>query len=150
MLSVVSLFLLALVLFFDKPIEKTQHKLLLSNMDKPSAFITKHYKAWTLVFLVLLFPAIYGNNHTQIYYNIAQSLPSTLDCNIANEELENTFAVGNIHMIMLDKNMDSKAKQNMLNEIDNVDGVKWSLGMNSLIGPTGSGIHDSGGSEEDF
>ena len=126
----------ALVLFFDKPIEKTQHKLLLSNMDKPSAFITKHYKAWTLVFLVLLFPAIYGNNHTQIYYNIAQSLPSTLDCNIANEELENTFAVGNIHMIMLDKNMDSKAKQNMLNEIDNVDGVKWSLGMNSLIGPT--------------
>ena len=126
----------ALVLFFDKPIEKTQHKLLLSNMDKPSAFITKHYKAWTLVFLVLLFPAIYGNNHTQIYYNIAQSLPSTLDCNIANEELENTFAVGNIHMIMLDKNMDSKAKQNMLNEIDDVDGVKWSLGMNSLIGPT--------------
>ena len=126
----------ALVLFFDKPIEKTQHKLLLSNMDKPSAFITKHYKAWTLVFLVLLFPAIYGNNHTQIYYNIAQSLPSTLDCNIANEELENTFAVGNIHMIMLDKNMDSKAKQNMLNEIDDVDGVKWSLSMNSLIGPT--------------
>ena len=126
----------ALVLFFDKPIEKTQHKLLLARMDKPSAFITKHYKLWTVIFLVLLLPAIYGNNHTKIYYNIAESLPSTLDCNIANNELEKTFAVGNIHMIMMDKNMDSKQKQQMLNDIDKVEGVKWSLGMNSLIGPT--------------
>ena len=126
----------ALVLFFDKPIEKTQHKLLLARLDKPSAFITKHYKLWTVIFLVLLLPAIYGNNHTKIYYNIAESLPSTLDCNIANNELEKTFAVGNIHMIMMDKNMDSKQKQQMLNDIDKVEGVKWSMGMNSLIGPT--------------
>ena len=126
----------ALVLFFDKPIEKTQHKLLLARLDKPSAFITKHYKLWTVIFLVLLLPAIYGNNHTKIYYNIAESLPATLDCNIANDELEKTFAVGNIHMIMMDKNMDSKQKQQMLNDIDKVEGVKWSLGMNSLIGPT--------------
>ena len=126
----------ALVLFFDKPIEKTQHKLLFARMDKPSEFITKHYKLWTVIFLVLLLPAIYGNNHTKIYYNIAESLPSTLDCNIANDELEKTFAVGNIHMIMMDKNMDSKQKQQMLNDIDKVEGVKWSLGMNSLIGPT--------------
>ena len=82
-------------------------------MDKHSAFITKHYKLWTVIFLVLLLPAIYGNNHTKIYYNIAESLPSTLDCNIANDELEKTFAVGNIHMIMMDKNMDSKQIQQM-------------------------------------
>lgn len=90
-------------------------------MDKPSAFITKHYKLWTVIFLVLLLPAIYGNNHTKIYYNIAESLPATLDCNIANNELEKTFAVGNIHMIMMDKNMDSKQKQQMLNDIDKVE-----------------------------
>ena len=105
-------------------------------MDKPSAFITKHYKAWVVIFLVLLFPAIYGNNHTQIYYNIAESLPATLDCNIANNELEKTFAVGNIHMVMMDNDMDPKQKQKMLSEIDEVEGVKWSLGMNSLIGST--------------
>ncbi|MCU6766044.1 efflux RND transporter permease subunit [Blautia ammoniilytica] len=126
----------ALVLFFDKPIEKTQHKLLLAKMDKPSAFITKHYKAWILVFLVFLLPAIYGNNHTKIYYNIAESLPATLDSNVANDELKNVFDMSNIHMIMMDKNMDSKEKQKMLNEIDQVDGVKWSISMNSLIGPT--------------
>ncbi len=126
----------ALVLFFDKPIEKTQHKLLLAKMDKPSAFITKHYKAWILVFLVFLLPAIYGNNHTKIYYNIAESLPASLDSNVANDELKNVFDMSNIHMIMMDKNMDSKEKQKMLNEIDQVDGVKWSISMNSLIGPT--------------
>ena len=126
----------ALVLFFDKPIEKTQHKLLLAKMDKPSAFITKHYKAWILVFLVFLLPAIYGNNHTKIYYNIAESPPATLDSNVANDELKNVFDMSNIHMIMMDKNMDSKEKQKMLNEIDQVDGVKWSISMNSLIGPT--------------
>ena len=126
----------ALVLFFDKPIEKTQHKLLMAKMDKPSAFITKHYKVWILVFLVLLFPAIYGNNHTKIYYNIAESLPATLDSNVANDELKNVFEMSNIHMIMMDKNMDSKEKQKMLNGIDQVDGVKWSISMNSLIGPT--------------
>ena len=107
----------SLVLVFDKPIEKTQHKLLLSNMDKPSAFITKHYKAWILIFLLLLFPAIYGNNHTKIYYNIAESLPETLDSNVANAELKKDFNMSNLHMVMMDKNMDAKQKKKMLEDM---------------------------------
>ena len=125
----------SLVLVFDKPIEKTKHKLLLSNMDKPSAFITKHYKVWIVVFLVLLFPAIYGNNHTKIYYDIADSLPSTLDSNVANAELKKDFDMSNIHMVMLDRSMDAKQKSKMFDEIDSVKGVKWTISMNSLIGP---------------
>ena len=130
----------ALVLVFDGPIEKTRHKLLLSNLDKPSAFITKHYKAWIIIFLVLLFPAIYGNNHTQIYYNIAQSLPSTLDSNVANDELKKDFNLSNMHIIMLDKGMDATEKKEMLDKIDEVDGVKWTMGLNSLVG---AGVPDS-------
>ena len=126
----------SLVLVFDKPIEKTQHKLLLANMDRPSGFITKHYKAWIILFLILLVPAIYGNNHTKIYYNIADSLPATLDSNVANAELKKDFDVSNIHMVMLDKNMDAKQKQKMMEEIDNVKGVKWTISMNSLLGST--------------
>ncbi len=114
--------------------------MLLSNLDKPSAFITKHYKAWIVIFLVLLFPAIYGNNHTKIYYNIAQSLPSTLDCNIANDELKKDFNLSNMHIIMLDKGMSAKDKEEMFKKIDDVDGVKWTLGMNSLVG---AGVPDS-------
>ena len=126
----------SLVLVFDKPIEKTKHKPLMSNMDKPSAFITKHYKAWIIIFLVLLFPAIYGNNHTQIYYNIAESLPSTLDSNVANDELKKDFQLSNMHMILMDKNMDGLNKQKMFDAIDEIKGVKWTISLNSLVGPT--------------
>ena len=126
----------SLVLVFDKPIEKTKHKPLMSNMDKPSAFITKHYKVWIIIFLVLLFPAIYGNNHTQIYYNIAESLPSTLDSNVANDELNKDFQLSNMHMILMDKNMDGLNKQKMFDAIDEIKGVKWTISLNSLVGPT--------------
>ncbi|MGN0405202.1 MAG: RND family transporter [Bariatricus sp.] len=126
----------SLVLVFDKAIEKTQHRHLLNNMDRPSAFITKHYKAWILIFLVLLFPAIYGNNHTEIYYNIAESLPDTLDSNIANATLKEDFDMSNIHMVLMDKNMESLDKQKMFEQIDQVEGVKWTISKNSLIGPS--------------
>ena len=126
----------AMILIFDKPIEKTKHKPLIRAMDKTSAFITKHYKVWILLFLLLLFPAVYGNNHTPIYYNIAQSLPDTLPSNIANDKLEEDFRMSTIHIIMLDKDMDAKDKRTMMAEVEQVDGVKWAIGLNSLVGPS--------------
>ena len=115
---------------------KTKHKPLFKNVEKPSNFITKHYKVWLAAFLILLLPAIYGNNHTEIYYNIAESLPDSLPSNVANQKLEEDFDMSNMHMILMDKNMDGLEKQNMLSEVDKIDGVKWSLNMNSLIGPS--------------
>ena len=126
----------AMILVFDGVIEKTKHNPLVKSLDKASGFITKHYKVWLLVFLVMLYPAVYGNNHTQIYYNIDKSLPATLDSNVSNEKLKEDFDMSTVHMILLKIGLDSKEKTQMLDQIDKVDGVKWSLGMNSLIGPT--------------
>ncbi len=125
----------SLILIFDKQLEKTQQKPLINNVEKPSAFITKHYKIWIILFLMLLVPAVYGNNHTKIYYNIAQSLPDTLPGNVANKKLAEDFKMSNIHMVMMDKDMDSKIKRGMMEQIDEVDGVKWSISMSSLFGP---------------
>lgn len=127
-------FLPALVLTFDKAIEKTTHKPLIPSLNKVSDFITKHYKIWLVLFLVLLVPAIYGNNHLQNYYNIDKSLPQTLDSNVANAKLQETFDMNNVHMVLLEKGMDSKEKKEMLEEIRDVEGVKWALGMDSFIG----------------
>ena len=124
----------AMILIFDKPIEKTKHKPLIKSMDGLSSFITKHYKVWLVIFLVLLAPAIYGNSHTKIYYNIAKSLPSTLESNVANEKLEEDFDMSVLHMVMMEKDMDAKDKRDMLNAIDKVDGVKWTISLNSLVG----------------
>ena len=126
----------AMILVFDGVIEKTKHKPLIKSMDKASGFITKHYKVWLLIFLILLYPAVYGNNHTQIYYNIDKSLPATLDSNVSNEKLKEDFDMSTVHMVLLKNGLDSKEKTQMLDQIEKVDGVKWSLGMNSLIGPT--------------
>ena len=124
----------AMILIFDKPIEKTKHKPLIKSMDGLSSFITKHYKVWLVIFLVLLAPAIYGNSNTKIYYNIAKSLPSTLESNVANEKLEEDFDMSVLHMVMMEKDMDAKDKRDMLNAIDKVDGVKWTISLNSLVG----------------
>ena len=126
----------SMVLIFDKAIEKTRHRALIRNVEKPSRFITKHYKIWLVVFLVLLFPAIYGNNHTKVYYNIAQSLPSSLPGNVANEKLQEDFDMSTMHMILMNKDMDSKDKRDMIDAVDQVDGIKWTIGMNSLFGPS--------------
>ena len=111
----------AMILVFDGVIEKTKHKPLVKSLDKASGFITKHYKVWLLVFLVMLYPAVYGNNHTQIYYNIDKSLPATLDSNVSNEKLKEDFDMSTVHMILLKNGLDSKEKTQMLDQSDNYE-----------------------------
>lgn len=125
----------SMILIFDKAIEKTKHKALLPDFSKASAFITKHYKVWLVLFLVLLYPAIYGNNHTDVYYNIDKSLPADLDSNVANAKLKDTFDMSNIHMVLLENGLEAKKKSEMLEELKKVDGVRWALGMDSFVGP---------------
>lgn len=125
----------SMILIFDKAIEKTKHKALLPDFSKASAFITKHYKVWLVIFLVLLYPAIYGNSHTEVYYNIDKSLPADLDSNVANAKLKDTFDMSNIHMVLLENGLEAKDKSEMLAELKEVDGVRWTLGMDSFVGP---------------
>lgn len=126
----------AMILAFDKAIEKTKHKPLIKSMDGASDFILRHYKIWIIIFLILLVPGLHGNRNTKIYYNIASSLPENLESNIATKKLSEDFQMNTIHMVMMDKNMDSGQKANMCKELENVEGVKWALGLNSLIGPS--------------
>ena len=124
-----------LILLFDKLLEKTHHKPLIPNLDKISGFITRHYAAFVLFFLVLLLPSLWGNNHVGVYYNIDKSLPQTLPSNVANAKLEEDFNMNTIHMVLLKNGLTNKEKDDMVSQIDQVKGVKYTLGMNSLVGP---------------
>ena len=124
----------SLILAFDKQIEKTKHRPLIKSVDGASNFIIKHHWVWLIVFLVLLLPAVHGNNNIKIYYDIAKSMPSSLPSNVATDRLKKDFNMSTIHMVMMDSNMDSKDKRDMLKEIDNVEGVKWTISMSSLVG----------------
>lgn len=124
----------AIILIFDPLIEKTKHKPLIKNTNKLSGFIIRHYKIWLAVFCIGLLPAVYGNNHTKIYYNIDKSLPSTLDSNVANKKLEDTFDMSTMHIIMMDKNISNANRTTLMKDIEKVDGVKWAFGLNSVFG----------------
>ena len=124
----------AMILVFDNLIEKTRHKAIIKETGILSKIITKHYVVFIVLFMILLFPALYGNNHVQVYYNIAHALPDDLESNIANKKLEDTFDMNQIHIIMMDKDIKAKDKASMYKDIDQVKGVKWTIGLNSLIG----------------
>lgn len=124
----------SLILFFDKWIDKTTHRAIFPNFHKSSAFITRHRVIPLLIFAILFVPAFYGNNHVKVYYNLDQGLPQDLDSAIANKKLEEKFNMNNMHILLLKNGLSSKEKNDMKNEIEKVDGVKWVLGMNSIVG----------------
>jgi predicted RND superfamily exporter protein len=124
----------ALILTFDKVIEKTKHKSLLPKGDKLAKFVVKYYPAFIALFLIILVPAINGYNKTETYYDLGESLPQDMEYVIANTKLRNDFDMGSTHMLLVDANMSRKDMKNMMAEMDNVDGVKATLGLSSVVG----------------
>ena len=126
----------SMILCCDKIIEKTKHKPFLPDIGRISDKVTKRYLIYVALFVVLLFPAIYGNNHTGVYYNLDETLPKDLPSIIANEKLKEDYDMNTTHMILVDSSTDSADVGKMLKEMDKVDGIKWALGLDSLIGPS--------------
>lgn len=124
----------AMILTFDGIIDKTTHRSVIPNLDKLSHGIIKGRYVTIVLFLLLLVPAIYGNHHYEIYYNIDQSLPKDIPSAEANDKLREKFDMSNVHMLLLKDGLTAKEKTRMDNEIEKVDGIKWVIGMDSLIG----------------
>ena len=125
----------SMILCCDKWIEKTKHKPLLPDIGKLSEKVTKHYIVYVAVFLVLLVPAIYGNNHTGVYYNLDETLPKDLPSVIANEKLKEDYDMNTTHILLLDSSVPAADVSKMLKKVETVDGVKWALGLDKLVGP---------------
>lgn len=124
----------ALILCFDKAIDKTTHKNLIPNLDGLSKKIVKGWPVVLVLFLVLLGPAMYGNSNYEIYYDIAGALPQSLDSAVANKKLEEKFNMNSTHIVLMKNGMASKEKSEMLKKIEEVKGVKWALGIDSFKG----------------
>lgn len=124
----------ALILCFDKAIDKTSHKNLVPDLNGVSKRIVKAWPVAVLLFVVLIGPAFYGNSHYEIYYNIAGALPQSLDSAVANKKLEEKFNMSSTHVLLMKNGISTKDKGRMLAEIEKVEGVKWVLGMDSVKG----------------
>lgn len=123
------------ILIFDRALQKTRHKkTILPDFHGVGKFVTKHYKAFLVVFLLVLGPAVYGYTHTSVYYQLDRSLPDDLDSVVATQKLEDTFQMNTTDILMVNADVPAKDIQSMAREMEDVDGVKWVIGLNTVKG----------------
>jgi hypothetical protein len=122
----------AMLLVFDKWVEKTKHKEILPRFEKVKNFNLKHYKAILVAFIVILPFAVYGYTHTENYYNLSKSLPDTLNSIQANNELKDKFDMVSTELLLVDKNMPDYKLNEMLDKIESLDGIEWTLSYSKI------------------
>lgn len=123
-----------MILVLDGWIEKWAHKEWMPSFHKLSDVIIRYRWIAVVIFAVLMVPAIYGNNHVSIYYNLDKGLPEDIPSTIANQKLEKEFDMSVMHIVMLPSGLDSKVKTQAIQDMEAVDGIKWVVGMNSFLG----------------
>jgi len=125
----------AMILIFDKAIAKTSHRDFMPSFSRTSSFIVKHSGAFLTLAVVLVIPAVFGYLHYDVYYKLDSTLPKELASITANTKLEEEYHMNSTHILLVDSDMDAKTATAMLSEMDSVDGVQFTLGYNTLIGP---------------
>ena len=125
----------SLILTFDKSLEKTMHREIMPNFDKPARWIVNHSWIFLIIFVLLLGPAIYGYNNTKVYYDLSDTLPEKLNCSQANKMLaENFDGTNSIYMILADSNLSAEDSNAMMNEVNDLDGISFALSIDSALG----------------
>lgn len=128
----------SIILLFDKPLEKTAHRPLIPDTRKFAKGIVKIFPVFLIIFALVIVPAFMGYQKTnsEVYYNFSESLPDDMANVIANTKLQDDFGVGTTHMLLSDSKLDAKKGYKMVDELKKVKGVKYVLGLKSLIGST--------------
>ena len=124
----------AMILIFDKAIEKTRHKPLMPDIGRMGKFVTNKYYIWMVMFLVILIPAIYGYTHTDVYYDLVGTLPSKYESVKGKEILAKDFEQGTTYMVLYDSDLSSVQGRKMLKEIENVKGMDVVAGLDNIKG----------------
>lgn len=123
------------ILTFDKALEKTMHREIMPNFDKPARWIVNHSWIFLIIFVLLLDPAIYGYNNTKVYYDLSDTLPEKLNCSQANKLLADNFdGTNSIYMILADSNLSAEDSNAMMNEVNDLDGISFALSIDSALG----------------
>ena len=125
----------SLILTFDRSLEKTMHREIMPNFDKPARWIVNHSWIFLIIFVLLLGPAIYGYNNTKVYYDLSDTLPEKLNCSQANKMLADNFdGTNSIYMILADSNLSAEDSNAMMNEVNDLDGISFALSIDSALG----------------
>lgn len=126
----------SLILLFDRPLQRTRHKALIRNANGFARKITKAFPVFLAVFVALAIPAYmgYAKTNEEVYYDMGQCLPQDIDYVIAHNKLTDDFDIASTHMLLVDANLPSHDVRNMKREMEDVDGVKYVLSLESVVG----------------
>ncbi len=126
----------ALILLLDKPLQKTKHKPLLPSMNLFSKGVVNKYIVFLIIFAIVLIPAYMGYEKTndEVYYDMGECLPKDMAYVIANSKLADDFDIASTHMVLVERNTSAKDIRKMVNEMEQVDGVKYVLSLESIVG----------------
>lgn len=127
----------SMILLLDKPLQKTRHKSLIPDMGGFAKGVCKHFPVFLVIFALLIAPAYYGYDKTndEVYYDMGQCLPEDIDYVIANSKLAEDFDISSTHMLLVDANLPTRDVRDMIDEMEQVDGVKYVLSLESVVGP---------------
>ena len=124
----------AMILIFDKAVQKTRHRAAIPDLGRIAGWVVRHYKWFIAAFVVILFPALYGYTHTDVYYDLAGTLPKDLPSIVANQKLEDSFDMNATHIYLIDSSLPTKDVVEMIDEVNEVDGVKATIGLEAILG----------------
>ncbi len=124
----------AMILLFDRAIERTKHRPLLKQSVKLPKLVQKIYPVILVAFALIWIPAIKGYRNTEVYYDLANTLPAKLESIQANRKLDENFAMNSTHIVLIDSAIEPKVAEEMADEMKSVDGVKSVLGVDALLG----------------
>ena len=126
----------SLILLLDKPLQKTRHRSILPKMDGLAKGVTKVFPVFLALFVVLapVFYFAYDKTNDEVYYDMGQCLPEDMEYVIANSKLSKEFDIASTHMLLVDASLPSKQVRSMISDMEQVDGVKYVLGLESVVG----------------
>ena len=124
----------SMILIFDKAVQKTRHRAVIPDLGRIAGWVVRHYKWFIAAFVVILFPALYGYTHTDVYYDLAGTLPKDLPSIVANQKLEDSFDMNATHIYLIDSSLPTKDVVEMIDEVNEVDGVKATIGLEAILG----------------
>lgn len=127
----------SMILVLDKLLQKTSHKSLLPDMGKVASGITKVFPVFLILFLGLVLPSYlsYKATNNEVYYDLGETLPEDMAYVVANSKLQEDFGVGATHMVLVSTDVSDTDVRAMIHEMENVEGIKYALGLESVVGP---------------
>lgn len=128
------LILPALLMIFEKQIERWQHPILIKEMKHVPNFVVSHYKGILLGFIVIFLPMIYAQAHTNVYYDLSSTMPQDLVSMQGTNKLKEQFHMTTSHFVLVDEQLKGYQIKEISDQIKALDGVYSVISYDDLIG----------------